>query len=88
MPLPKSEGGEGRNSSLRKASKLERMQSPLQHYSATSDKPEVSHELIDHLVKVYPVQVAEHHTIRDYDVMLGQQQVINHLKSLLEDGNT
>lgn len=46
--------------------------------------PYVDDELLRHLQQTFKVSVAEHYTLRDYDLMVGQQQVIAHLRTLWE----
>lgn len=49
--------------------------------------PVVDKELLDYLLAAFPVSLSEEKSLRDYDRMLGSQQVIQHLKALWKEQN-
>lgn len=49
--------------------------------------PEIDKDLIAYLQAIFPVSLSPEYSLRDYDRMLGAQQVIEHLKSLWEAQN-
>jgi hypothetical protein len=53
-------------------------------YPPSHELPEVKQELIDHLDHIFPVNVDPGYELRNYHFMVGQQMVIDHLKSLLK----
>ena len=55
--------------------------------SATHRVPAVDAELVDYLIKAFPVTLSPDYDLRNYDRMLGAQDVIRHLRMLWEDQN-
>ena len=55
--------------------------------SATRQHPVVDAELVDYLIRAFPVTLSPDYDIRNYDRMLGAQDVIRHLRMLWEDQN-
>ena len=49
--------------------------------------PEIDEDLITYLQATFRVSLAPDFSLRDYDRMLGAQQVIEHLKGLWEEQN-
>lgn len=47
--------------------------------------PPVDKALVDHLRGIFPVKLGKENDLRAYDIMLGQQMVIEHLAALYED---
>lgn len=41
-------------------------------------------DLIEYLKHTFRPEVSAHHDLRDYDVMVGQQEVIGHIQTLYE----
>jgi hypothetical protein len=52
--------------------------------SSTPGIPYVDETLIMHLMQTFKVSVSADYSIREYDRMVGQQEVIAHLSHLLE----
>lgn len=80
--------GEGVAPSLQTAKVIaeqEEDNSELHSYKAEISIPEVTKDLITHLKRVFTIKLSEQHSIRDYDTMLGEQRVIEHLQSLLQE---
>lgn len=46
--------------------------------------PNIEPELITYLRRRFPISLAPQNSLRDYDMMLGRQQVVEHLEALWE----
>jgi hypothetical protein len=57
------------------------IKSPLE----THQLPAVGAELVDYLIRAFPVTLSPDYDLRNYDRMLGAQDVIRHLRMLWED---
>lgn len=58
---------------------------PYIQHPASDGLPYVDQPLLAYLIEQFPVRVSEHLDLRDYDRMAGQQQIIEHLRTLFDN---
>ena len=49
--------------------------------------PPVSWDMVEYLRNQFPIRLSRDHTERDYDAILGHQEVIQHLEALYAEQN-